>query len=87
MRIRMHSHPVLLWTWRVVVIVVSCVLFTVGFVMWFTPGPGWGAVFLGLLVLATEFGWARSLLRRGQDHARRLKTAADRRRESRGKRK
>lgn len=65
-RLRMHSHPVLLWTWRIVVTVVGSVLLLAGFTMWFTPGPGWASVLLGLAVLATEFGWARKLLRRGQ---------------------
>ncbi|MBW8712137.1 MAG: TIGR02611 family protein, partial [Mycobacterium sp.] len=26
------------------------------------PGPGWAIVFVGLAILATEFGWARRLL-------------------------
>lgn len=26
------------------------------------PGPGWGAIILGLVVLASEFSWARSAL-------------------------
>jgi uncharacterized protein (TIGR02611 family) len=36
------------------------------------PGPGWGIVFLGLAILATEFYWARRTLtftRARYDHA------------------
>jgi uncharacterized protein (TIGR02611 family) len=76
----MHSHPVLLWTWRIVVVIVGGALLLVGFLMWFTPGPGWAAVILGLAVLATEFGWARGLLHRGQEHLRRMRDRVRRRR-------
>lgn len=72
----MHSHPVLLWTWRIVVVVVGGVLLLAGFTMWFTPGPGWAAVLLGLAVLATEFGWARRLLKRGQRFVQRMQERA-----------
>ena len=39
-------------------------LLLVGVIMFFTPGPGWLVVFLGLTVLAAEFVWARRLLDR-----------------------
>lgn len=72
-RIRMHSHPVLHWTWRTVVVLVASILLLMGIVMWFTPGPGWAAVILALAVLASEFVWARGLLRRAKLYAHRLK--------------
>ncbi|QVQ55158.1 PGPGW domain-containing protein [Spiractinospora alimapuensis] len=72
----MHSHPVLLWTWRIVVVVVGGVLLLAGFTMWFTPGPGWAAILLGLAVMASEFGWARRLLRRGQRFVRHMQNRA-----------
>ncbi len=34
----------------------------VGMAFWFLPGPGWLIVFLGLLILASEFAFARRLL-------------------------
>ena len=39
-------------------------LLVLGFVMFFTPGPGWLTILLGLGVLAAEFVWARQLLDR-----------------------
>lgn len=72
----MHSHPVLLWTWRTVVTLVGGLLLLAGLLMWVTPGPGWAAVILGLAVLATEFGWARALLRRARHYVRRIKERA-----------
>ncbi len=35
----------------------------VGIVLLAAPGPGWLVIFLGLGIWATEFAWARSLLR------------------------
>ncbi|WP_236540881.1 PGPGW domain-containing protein [Spiractinospora alimapuensis] len=66
----------LLWTWRIVVVVVGGVLLLAGFTMWFTPGPGWAAILLGLAVMASEFGWARRLLRRGQRFVRHMQNRA-----------
>jgi uncharacterized protein (TIGR02611 family) len=37
-------------------------LLVLGFVMFFTPGPGWITILLGLGILAAEFVWARHLL-------------------------
>jgi uncharacterized protein (TIGR02611 family) len=30
------------------------------------PGPGWGAIFLGLALLSTEFDWAQRILHRAR---------------------
>jgi uncharacterized protein (TIGR02611 family) len=35
----------------------------VGIVLLAAPGPGWLVIFLGLGIWATEFAWARSLLK------------------------
>ncbi len=43
------------------IIVGFCLLFA-GFVMLFSPGPGWLTIALGLGLLAAEFVWARRLL-------------------------
>ena len=47
-------------------------LLLVGFVMFFTPGPGWVVVFLGLTLLAAEFAWARWLMDRMKHQGNRL---------------
>jgi uncharacterized protein (TIGR02611 family) len=39
-------------------------LLVLGVVMFFTPGPGWLTILLGLGILAAEFVWARQLLDR-----------------------
>ena len=49
---------------RLIKIVVGFTLLLIGMVMWFTPGPGWGAIIAGLALLAAEFVWARRLLNR-----------------------
>ncbi len=40
------------------VLIVGLLFIIAGFVMFFTPGPGWAAVFIGLAILATEFAMA-----------------------------
>jgi hypothetical protein len=41
--------------------------------MFFTPGPGWLVVFLGLTLLAAEFVWARRLMDHMKSQSNRLK--------------
>ena len=48
-------------------------LLALGFVMFFTPGPGWVVIFLGLTLLAAEFVWARRLMERMKQEGARLK--------------
>jgi len=45
----------------------------VGVVMFFTPGPGWLVIFLGLTLLAAEFVWARRLVDHMKQHRNRIK--------------
>ena len=47
---------------KVVVLVLGLSLVAAGAVMLVLPGPGWAAIFLGLLVLASEYAWAQRLL-------------------------
>jgi uncharacterized protein (TIGR02611 family) len=47
----------------VVILVVGSTLLVIGVAMLVLPGPGLLGVALGLGVLATEFAWARHLLR------------------------
>ena len=49
--------------YRVVVGVVGLAVLTAGIVTIPYPGPGWAIVFIGLAILATEFDWARRLLK------------------------
>ncbi len=53
-------HP-LRW---LVAATVGGTLVVVGLVLMVLPGPGIPILILGLLILATEFAWAESLLRR-----------------------
>jgi uncharacterized protein (TIGR02611 family) len=50
-------------TYRVVVGVVGLAVLTAGILAIPYPGPGWAIVFIGLAILATEFDWARRLLK------------------------
>jgi hypothetical protein len=49
---------------KVVVAVIGGTVLLFGLVMFFTPGPGLAGTILGLAILATEFVWARRLLKR-----------------------
>jgi uncharacterized protein (TIGR02611 family) len=48
-------------------------LLAVGVVMFFTPGPGWLVIFLGLTLLAAEFVWARRLMDHMKHQSSRIK--------------
>jgi hypothetical protein len=48
-------------------------LLLVGLLMFFTPGPGWLVMFLGLTLLAAEFVWAKRLMDRMKHEGNRLK--------------
>jgi uncharacterized protein (TIGR02611 family) len=49
---------------RVFRVVFGFTLLLAGVVMFFTPGPGWLVILLGLSLLAAEFIWARRLMDR-----------------------
>ncbi|HMD44355.1 MAG TPA: PGPGW domain-containing protein [Candidatus Acidoferrum sp.] len=49
-------------------------LLVVGVIMFFTPGPGWVVIFLGLTLLAAEFVWAQRLMDRMKHEGNRLKS-------------
>jgi uncharacterized protein (TIGR02611 family) len=48
---------------------VGAALLAVGLVMIVTPGPGLVVIILGLLVLGTEYAWARRALEKARDRA------------------
>jgi uncharacterized protein (TIGR02611 family) len=57
--------------WRGAIAVGGLVVIIVGIVLLAAPGPGWLVIFLGLGIWATEFAWAKSLLRRTRRTVRR----------------
>ena len=54
---------------RVVVLVIGLTVVLFGAVLLVTPGPGLLLIALGLLVLSSEFAWARYWLRRARREA------------------
>lgn len=48
--------------WRVTVFVAGVSVITLGVVLLVLPGPGWAMIALGLIILASEYVWARKLL-------------------------
>jgi uncharacterized protein (TIGR02611 family) len=62
-RDNLRDRPVADLTYRVVVGVVGLAVLGAGVVAIPYPGPGWAIVFIGLAILATEFDWARRLLK------------------------
>jgi uncharacterized protein (TIGR02611 family) len=49
--------------WRTGVFLVGLAVVLAGAIMLVVPGPGWAVIFLGVGIWATEFLWARSLLK------------------------
>jgi len=49
---------------RAAKIVIGFFVLFAGVVMLVTPGPGWAAIAIGLVLLSTEFQWAHRLLHR-----------------------
>jgi uncharacterized protein (TIGR02611 family) len=49
--------------WQTAVITVGGLLILAGLAMLVLPGPGWAAIILGLVVLASEYAWAHRVLR------------------------
>jgi uncharacterized protein (TIGR02611 family) len=45
------------------VAVLGFVVIVVGIILLVFPGPGWLTIFLGLGIWATEFSWARNVLK------------------------
>jgi uncharacterized protein (TIGR02611 family) len=52
---------------RIVVAVIGGTILLIGIALIVLPGPAFVVIPLGLVVLASEFAWARSLLRRGRE--------------------
>lgn len=74
---RLHSHPVLALTTKIVVTVVGSLVLLAGVIMIFTPGQGILAIVLGLAILATEYAWAERWLRAAKDRAAQARRRAE----------
>lgn len=66
---KLHSHPVLALTTKIVVTLVGGLVLLAGVIMIFTPGQGILAIILGLAILATEYAWAERWLSKARDKA------------------
>ncbi len=64
---------------RVAVLVAGLILLVAGILLLVLPGPGLLVTMAGLALLATEYEWARRLLARLRQHARRLSNRVRRR--------
>lgn len=62
--------------WQAAVLLLGFGLVVAGLAMLVLPGPGWATIILGLIVLASEYAWARRLLDPVRRWARRAADAA-----------
>lgn len=58
----LRVNPLFDLTWRVGVLTAGFVVVATGIALLALPGPGWATIFIGLMILASEFTWARSSL-------------------------
>lgn len=56
-------HPVLAFTFKILVLTVAVVIILVGIAMLALPGPGLLVIFAGLALMATEVPWAHRQVR------------------------
>lgn len=61
MRAWARRRPATHVVWRASVLIVGVAVLTAGVAMLVLPGPGWVAIFLGLVILSSEFAWAHKL--------------------------
>lgn len=74
---RLHAHPVLSVTTKVVVTTIGLVVLVGGVVMIFIPGPGILGIIVGLAILATEYDRAHDLLLKARQKAHEAKEKAE----------
>ena len=60
--------PDIRWLRRVIVAVIGFTVLLIGVAMIVLPGPALVVIPLGLAILATEFVWARRVLKKGKDY-------------------
>ena len=58
----LRSNPVLDLSWRIGVLTVGGLVVAAGIALLALPGPGWATIFIGFMILASEFAWARQSL-------------------------
>ena len=61
---------------KIAVFIIGATLIVIGVLLLVLPGPGVLVLFIGLLVLATEFEWAAKHRDRAKEHLNKLKNAA-----------
>lgn len=61
------------WLRRAVIFVLGISVTLVGVLLFFTPGPAIVVVPLGLMILATEFAWARIILAKLKEQIERMR--------------
>ena len=62
--------------WRLIIFVVGISVLALGAVFLVLPGlPGWLTIFVGLVLLGSEFAWARWLLKKVKREARAVEKA------------
>ena len=76
MRHRARSHRVVGPFYKIAVLIVGLVVVAAGIAMLVLPGPGWVAIILGLVILASEFTWAERLLDPIKDFAEKMAARA-----------
>lgn len=62
LRLKIARNKALELVYRLMVLAIGSIILLAGVAMLVFPGPGWAAIVLGLLILATEFRWAEILL-------------------------
>jgi uncharacterized protein (TIGR02611 family) len=70
-RARIRANPTAYLFYRLGVAVAGAVVIATGVVLLPLPGPGWVIIFVGLGIWATEFVWAKRLLRFARENVRR----------------
>ncbi len=58
-------------TKRILIFIFGATIILIGVALIFLPGPAFIVLFIGLSVLATEFLWARRLLKKAKDFEKR----------------
>lgn len=66
---RLHAHPALALTTKLVVTTIGVLVLLAGVVMMVTPGPGIAGIALGLAILATEYDWAHRWVEKAREKA------------------
>jgi hypothetical protein len=68
--------PWAIWFWaqarKIIVAVIGMTVILAGVAMLVLPGPGWLTIFGGLAILATEFAWAKWMLKHAKERVTQL---------------